>query len=118
MMTKNRFIKKVKKNGGLSLLTFDDLKYAVCKDSIGADGFSIAFSIIWLRDKKKKSHSSRNKKSLSKMIRWLKSEMRSYMDFGSWDPFVGDVCKRIYTLMYEKAIREKEVNENEKFRDS
>ena len=101
-MFKEMFIRKVKKVVEFSL---EDLEYAKNKESIGADGVSIAVAILWLRDQKKKSHSSRNKKSLSKMIRWLKSEMRSYMDFGSWDPFVGDVCKRIYTLMYEKALK-------------
>lgn len=104
-MFKELFIRKVEKAVEFSL---EDLEYAKNKESIGADGVSIAVAILWLRDQKKKSSSSRNKRSLSKMIRWLKSEMRSYMDFGSWDPFVGDVCKRIYTLMYEKRLKEQE----------
>lgn len=105
-MFKELFIRKVEKF--IPLMTLEDLKSAKDSEGIGADGVSIAVAILWLRDRKKKTHSFRNKRSLSKMIRWLKSEMRSYMDFGSWDPFVGDVCKRIYTLMYEKRLREQE----------
>lgn len=107
-MFKETFIRKVEKF--IPLMTLEDLKNAKDSEGIGADGVSIAVAIIYLRNIIKDSCCRRNKVSGRKMVRWLKSEMRSYMDFGSWDPFVGDVCKRIYTLMYEKRLREQENN--------
>jgi len=80
--------------------TLEECKEALLKETLGADGVSIGLTVLWLEEDIKDKE-KRNKKSRKLLIKWLKSEMRPYADFGSFSPFVKDVCHRYFQCRKE-----------------
>ena len=111
MISKERFIKLVEKEHVEDQLTYTDCAKAVRKKTLGADGISIALTILDLR-KDIKSLKRRNQRSTKKLIKWLKSEMRWYADYGSFDVLVGVVVKHYYECLRDR--RRKALDEAKK----
>lgn len=112
MMSKNKFIKYVKNEKIEDKITYTDCVKALRKKTIGADGVSIALTILWL-EKDIKELNRRNRISCKKLIKWLKSEMREYADYGSYDPFVNKV-----TCQYFECLRDRRRKELDKNKES
>lgn len=91
-MRKEKFIKIVKQEVAKTPLTIKGCEYAVNAETIGADGISIALTILWLRELKGYKH----------LIKFLKSEMKKYNEFRSFEIFVGIICKRFYQCKLEQ----------------
>lgn len=97
--------------------TLEECIKALEKSTLGADAYSISLTILWLQ-KDLESKSKYNKRSTKKLINWLKSEMRWYLDYGTLNPYVRDICDRYFLLRKEKLERvlekqEKKEKENE-----
>ena len=108
-MTKEWFIRYVKKAEAETPLTYEDCKRAYESRTIGADGISIALTIAWLREGLP-TLETRNKRSRRKLIRYLKSEMRLYADYGSFSPMVNVIVKHFYLCKMEQ-LTPKEQND-------
>lgn len=78
---------------------------------LGACGIEIALTIAWLRENLVNKISKRNKKSDKLLIKWLKSNMRDYCDFGTFDSWVGEICKRFWGC--EISLLEEELKKSE-----
>lgn len=90
-MRKEKFIKIVKQEVAKTPLTIKDCEYAVNRETIGADGISIALTILWLRELKGYKH----------LIKFLKSKMKKYYEFRSFDGMVGVICHYFYGVKLE-----------------
>lgn len=111
MISKERFIKLVEKKNVEEQLTYSGCVKAVRKKTLGADGISIALTILDLR-KDIKSLQPRNRRSTKKLIKWLKSEMRWYADYGSFDVLVGVIVNHYYECLRDR--KRKELDEKRK----
>lgn len=92
-----KFVKddKIKEN-----LTIEEIEKAIESRTIGADCISISL-VINEEISNMKSKSKRNRKSSKKYIKWLKSEMRSYADYCSFNPLIGDITNRYFEILLE-----------------
>ena len=107
MISKNKFIKYVKNEKVEDELTYEDCVKALKKKTLGADGVSIALTILWLQEDMK-DECRRNRRSDRKLIKWLKSEMRWYADYGSLNPIVGRVVNEYFECLRDRRKHERE----------